>query len=109
MARSGIVERPCTVGRTHSANDVERNDGELLVRPADAARPQVAGHRTGEAQFFVSSVIAPTLVANPPPPTPGRLVDRMKVLAASSGRAATFSQNRGQVPSISRYCSTFDR
>ena len=34
----GIVKRARQMGRADSADDVEGNDGELLVRPADARR-----------------------------------------------------------------------
>jgi hypothetical protein len=67
----------------------------------------LSGH--SEPQSLTSEAISPSseIRSNGESGVRSR-TDRMKALVSSRGSAATLAQNRGQVPSCRRYCSTLD-
>src|SRR5438067_12919770 len=86
--------------------------GEKPRRLKTVTRRRAMRARRYGAQALVSSRMDPRLETKPKPKPPGLPrpdAERMNVLVASSGSAATLRQNEVILPSCARYCSTFER
>src|SRR5437867_3621602 len=115
---AGTNGQPCHAEKDDACDEPHVANNEVeplvtldhLVAGLQAVFVLLGGLHFSGAQVFTSEDMFPKSEFKPEPrPTRPPRTDRINVLDASSGSAATLRQKSSQLPSCCRYCSTLER